>query len=210
MKDYKSVWKKLVHSGSANRINHLQYCILKAMSAKSNLDKKLILEKIVRKSFTPITNKVKLANGQNRFDGIRYSYNYDSVLNIPFKEFFDNDAEIALFRELRDSITPRRIDVRYAFFFVANDMPAVHKVVQAAHVAYVAGHNVGVSTPENTHFVIFGIDNMQEAIDFLDHHQIRYEKFIEPDMDNKITAIATGALPLEYKKKFRGFNLLTI
>lgn len=217
MKDYKSIWKTLANNKQNNKHYHIQYCILKAMTAKTNTDKIILAAILLEKAFSPISNLKKLVNGRKKWDMLHHKLpdwigEHLIILGIRAKDFFENDEELKQFIEIWNATAKENnlIDRKYVYFFVDKTIPIVQYIVQTAHVAYVAGHQLSTVDPYHTHFVIFETEDIKNDVTFLFKNNIKFRTFNEPDLGNKITAIVTE--PLEIKKKllFQDFKLLTI
>lgn len=111
MKDFKTAWKTLANNKNNTLANHLQYAVLKAMSAKSN-DKLEIIHSILTAHLSRISNKNKLANGRSQYDCLRNDYNphwFARKSDVIFGElemnFFESEEECNLYHKLMDSFS---------------------------------------------------------------------------------------------------------
>ena len=115
----------------------------------------------------------------------------------------------------------------YTYIFVRQDLSPEQIAVQSAHVTMQMGyeyarkgegtdlaniHSKG-SDPRETYFILVGVRN-QEALlaveSILTKFDISYERFIEPDIGDQVTAIATYPLNRENRGPLLAFNLLKI
>lgn len=84
-------------------------------------------------------------------------------------------------------------------------MQSVHAGIEAARQ--------GLIDPEieHPHLVVLTVPTQREllrAADLLDHAGIKYRQFVEPDLDNSVTAICTAPVSGEQRKHFRRYPLL--
>lgn len=102
---------------------------------------------------------------------------------------------------------------RYAYFFTRQDIFREYQLVQTAHVAYKLGSKLGKDAdPNNTYFTCVGVRNLEalEAVEkILVTFGIKYESFIEPDLNNgEQTAIAVYPIEEDKRDVLMAFNLL--
>lgn len=220
MKDWKTIWKKFAQDKKVTSYDVIKYCILKAISAKSNIDKTNLVAYFLEKAFTPIRKKSKLANGRRPWDCLHYKFsdwhkpikeNF-IIFDVKGDEIFDTDEEFNQFIEIWNatSETSELVGRRYVYFFIDKTLSPVQYAVQAAHVAYVLGQKHKQENPEQVHFILMETNDIHQSRAFLKMNNIPFEQFIEPDFGNKLTAIASVALDVRYKSLFSEFPLLTV
>lgn len=78
-------------------------------------------------------------------------------------------------------------------------MQSCHAVIEACQAFGITG------IPS---LVLLGVNDFDDCLTHLNRVGIRHVSFREPDMDNKITAVATEAVGGESRKHFRKYNLL--
>lgn len=91
------------------------------------------------------------------------------------------------------------------------DLTHSQQVVQASHAciessrAFLAGEDV------HPHLVVFGVKNqtkLRRVTEHLKQVGIRYKEFVEPDIGNELTAVATAPLSGEDRKHLAKYCLL--
>lgn len=86
------------------------------------------------------------------------------------------------------------------YVFVRRDLRHPQQIVQACHAAYEAGKLL-ISDPthlDELHLVAISVSNeskLRKAAAHLDELGIRYRAFVEPDLNNEMTALATEPVP---------------
>lgn len=234
MKDFKKVFKELARAKQATAADHLEYFILKAISAKSNHSKAQIASEMIKEAFRPVTNKVKLENGMHPHHGLDvamaeawiYPVNFEelSKRNLstrPLLECIENDLELkqyqSIIKEIKDSLFANGefLDKDYSFFFVRDDIDPSYQAVQAAHAALLLGQHLSKKNINlnDLNFVVCAASS--EQIDKYIPERIKAStenvelvKFVEPDIGNKVTCIATTPIPYSHKNVFGDFKLL--
>lgn len=215
MFDYKTAWK--------NQANHTaletaQYCVLKATLAKSN-QKLEIAQALLRRAFTPITNKTKIFNGRTPFDTLNNVIRTVAATNWS-KSFCGNDLKEALgeedwatYKELAGQLVTKDIaksEPEYMFIFVRQDISPEYQAVQGMHVAYKAGHHFK-SNPDETYFVLVGVPNeesLEEIKEKLDANAVGSVEFKEPDIGNVVTAVASEPIKAHRKRFLKNYDKL--
>lgn len=204
--NWKTIWKQLSKDKKATAQHHYQYCILKALKAKSN-NKLEIAQALLRRAFTPVTSETKLANGRTAWDSInRARPHSNTIFGIPITEFL-SEEEQPLYWELvnhskEDDIRSNEPD--YLIIFVRQDISKEQQAVQAAHATFVAGTTFEHKSPEQVNFVLIGVEDETKLLSLecsLEERGIKYVIFREPDLASSITAIATEPLK-EHQKRF--------
>lgn len=136
------LWKKLANEKKIQSRDVAAYVLIKALYAKSN-DKLEVAKALLYKSFTPITNSNKLANGSTTFGCLEYALNraYWSTL---MEELMPEEKEqfLSLMGKLQKE---EWSDTTYAYILVRTDIPKVHQAVQAAHATMLMGQQVPAS-----------------------------------------------------------------
>ena len=101
--------------------------------------------------------------------------------------------------------------VNYIYIFVRTDISFEAQCVQAAHAAIESARNFLNPDAIHPHLVICGLKSektWQSTIAKLDGNGIKYQVFIEPDLDNIPTAIATEPISGDLRKPFSNYQLL--
>lgn len=229
----KTLWKSLADSKSITAANMIEYAILRAMASKSG-DKPAVAKHLIRKSFTPITRPMKLANGCEPFHALSRSMNpvtlrrsvisdgkqgwsYEAwngvpytIIGVPVLDLLTED-EIVEFNEIYKEITPKRVVRRYSYFFTRQDIFAEYQLVQTAHVALELGNKLTPDQVKDLHFTVCGVPDLEalEAVErVLQSIKAPYEVFKEPDIGNQKTSI--GVYPIEEHKRgiLKSYGLL--
>lgn len=201
-RNYKSYWKLLANSKCNNAVHHIQYCALKALSSKSN-SKQEIAEALVRKAFTPRAGTDWLKANRAARDAFYTNtiFGYDKSL------FFENEHEEQQFKYIIYNIQGTNIasnEPDYVFIFVRQDISKEQQAVQAAHATYCAAAKFQPQEPEKAHFVLVGVRNEYElklVMQSLEARDCDFVSFIEPDLANSVTALATKTMK-EHQKRF--------
>ncbi len=100
----------------------------------------------------------------------------------------------------------------YVYVIVRSDLPPQHITVQAAHAAIAATNTFEVARGMHPHLVVCQVANEREldaAFNRLKKLGVPCCAWYEDDMNNSLTAIATGLLRGSERKTLRRFKLLT-
>lgn len=104
----------------------------------------------------------------------------------------------------------------YVYIFTRQDISPEQQLVQSSHVAlklgfYAANDDSIMMDPDNTYFTCVGVRN-ERALgavgDILDDYDFGYECFIESDMNDEITSIATYPIHEDNRGPLLAFNWL--
>ena len=116
MKDFKTAWKNLANNKNNTLASHLQYAVLKAMSAKSE-NKVEIIHSILINALTRVSNKNKINNGRIPYDCLRNDWNPlwfarkgTTIFGHHEMDFFDSEEECAKYHTLMDSISIKSLE----------------------------------------------------------------------------------------------------
>lgn len=136
------LWKKLANEKKIQSRDVAAYALIKALYAKSN-DKLEVAKALLYKSFTPITNSNKLANGSTTFSGLGYAL-YRAYWSTLMEELTPEEKEqfLSLMGKLQKE---EWSDITYAYILVRTNIPKVHQAVQAAHATMLMGQQVPAS-----------------------------------------------------------------
>jgi hypothetical protein len=98
---------------------------------------------------------------------------------------------------------------RHFYVLVRKDLPLAQQLVQAVHAAHEAGIRFG--DPERISSTVLcsvpDEPSLLQAKERLDSHGIKSSMFIEPDIGNKATALATEPLFGKARKVMSSFPL---
>lgn len=211
-KDINTLWKTLAANKQNSSVNHIQYCILRAMEAKGE-DKLAITKHLMRKAFSPITNINKLSNGSTPFQSIadnRYVMNTKTILSVPQEELM-SDEEIVIYRELLSQVTPQALVRRYSYFFTRQDIFEEYQLVQTAHAALELGSKLPPAQVKDLHFTCCGVDNLEQLENVervLISMHLPYVVFREPDIGNQMTSIGVYPVAEHRRGILRNYKLL--
>ena len=230
MKDFRNTFKTLARSKATTRAHHLQFALLKALTAKTNIDRNLIAGLIVQNHFTRITNEIKLMNGLPQWFGLRQAVTetWEDIHNIEAGRSvnslisdLENAFEINAFKDLLTLIGSQVVEdelpevKRYAYIFVRTDLTQEQQVVQSNHCALELGAELVLNEidPYNLYFVVCSAKDEQELFEFQDFFEmygVKTTSFMESDLNYSNTAF--GTFPITERKKnkyFQNFQLLT-
>ncbi len=85
------------------------------------------------------------------------------------------------------------------------------KCVQSCHAAIESAKYLFSNNKEHPHLVVCEVKNensLKKAIENLNQTNIKYKVFIEPDIGDEITALATEPLSGEERRFFKKYQLL--
>lgn len=228
MKDFKKIWKDLANKKEVTAIDTILYCLFKAYTAKSNADKVVILSRLLAKAFTPITNKNRLEKGCTPWSTLlyrvfwtiqrvkgdpKYLVNCKGMLSV-----FENTGEreglayllIAAYKEINNSKS-ERFDPPYTYIFVRQDISNEQQLVQSSHIALELGAKMDHDF-RGLHFTVIGVGDLKELEDTKENLEklgISFEYFIEPDIGDQMTAIATYPIHAQKRRLLSKYRLLT-
>lgn len=103
--------------------------------------------------------------------------------------------------------------IQYVYVFVRVNMLPVQIAVQACHAVLEMGKEHNDRIMEHPHLLLFGVPDeaeLRKVSKLLTKNKITHYHFVEPDMNNSLTAFAT--YPINYnaevRKKLRKYKLL--
>ena len=224
MKDFRTAFKAIANEKKNTAWNHISLCVLRAMVAKTNKDKYEIATAQLMRAFSlnkrsceydyqGIYNAL-ISNGlvlPREGDLSKYGFPYNQ---------FESHEEHVLFCELvtkiRDSVfkTGSFPDKEYAFIFVRKDISPEQIIVQSNHASIELGHRLSTAghSITNLHIALIGVDDLsalETAGEILRENNFQYVFFLEPDMDNEVTAIASYPIKSSEKRFLRGYDKLS-
>ena len=97
----------------------------------------------------------------------------------------------------------------YIYVLVRNDLSIPQRAVQASHACIESAKKF--LTKEHPSVIICSVKNenvLENACAYLDNNNIKYERFLEPDIDYSLTAIASEPLYTTDRKIFSKFQLM--
>lgn len=103
---------------------------------------------------------------------------------------------------------------QYTYFFTRQDIFKEYQLVQTAHVAFKLGAKLGLkdANPDNMYFTCVGVRDLvglNAVKKILQKFDIRFEEFIEPDLnEGEPTAIALYPIDEDKRDILMAFNLL--
>ena len=224
MKNFKEHFRQLARQNLTTITDVIVLAAYKALNAKSNTDKLDIFISILGQSFTPVTNPIKLANGQTphqklkiQLAGGRIWFSDGSSTNtlkqIVEKEVSENAEEILMFLQLFANALDRISDIRetqYSYVFVNPGLSASQRIVQTNHAAIELGHELNRQniSIKDLHLVLCPLTDANAISNLLSENNIANVKFQEPDLHNQVTAIATWPVARSRRSVLRKFPLL--
>ena len=237
MEDYKQIWKSLkgsttnkstgksVEKHMASAAEMLSYCLIKAMTAKSlktDEERQTLAVILVERAFTPIHNEKKLSNNRNTkhisvyrsaWDA-RYNNRYVGLLNMTEDEKSKLWDYIEYIKKW--AYAEAKKEEFYSYIFVRTDiLNPVQMAVQASHAFGCMMHEAHdrVLDPNELNIVLCEAKDGSE----LDEIKSRFESngigtsiFLEPDLEDAITAMASYPVSEYQKKLTKEYKLLAI
>ena len=101
---------------------------------------------------------------------------------------------------------------KYSYVFVREDLPNTVKLVQASHVCMEMGFVTRL--PEHPTFLVAlsikDEKNLKKLADKLEHQNIKFNIFFEPDFAYGYTALCTEPVEFGKYKIFEKYNLIEI
>ena len=186
--------------------NILLKILTKTINAKSN-DKIAVLEGLISKSFTPVSNSRKLSNGRRPYDAVHFG-----LLKLNFRRFRDAVTEDMepFINHLLKNINDLK-DKTGCFFVTRQDLSSVQQLVQTAHVAAVMGQREKLDM-NHTNFIVLGVSNETELLETLGNlrKSVGCYTFSEPDMDNQITSLVTPPIRYSLARRLKALRNLTL
>lgn len=215
-KNWKTHWKAHTLNKDATALHHFQYCVLKALGAKSNA-KLEIAQALLRRAFTPVKEEI---HGRTAFDTVRrvnyqaiwHWRNTKQIFGLDASLFFnaeDEEAYVNLVGEIY-SQNIAKSEPEYMFVFVRQDISPEQQAVQAAHATYKAGCTFGYN-PDTTNFVLVGLpkeEHVTQAANLCEANGHETVSFIEPDLGDTLTAIAVRPMKERHKRFLREYKKL--
>lgn len=189
---------------------------LKALKAKSNMPKDDIFVALLQKHFSPKGNsKLKWQALEQAAKHVTFWYqNIDHVTKFKynFREIFENDEEFKEFHRLIKNIKYYKLGRKYVYYFTAQDMTPEQQGVQAGHALFKLGTKLGKDVnPDSIYFQWVGVKDSQELEEVYRKHYRKYASvvFYEPDLGNRLTAVAYHPILWNKREDFLDYPLLT-
>ncbi len=220
MKDYIPYWKELAHDKAITVHDTINYCLLKALKAK-NPDKLTVAVGLMQQAFTPVTNRVKLENGQRQYQGLyKTGIGWVSALERSPSKLRDSALETEeehrdfnkLWRESYNALEKELVEY-YTYIIVRQDISPEQQSVQAAHATLKLGASL-VDSPvslNNLNFVLCGVKNEDEvkgAAEYLYSCGYDTVEFRESDINDEVTAIASFPIKSTKKRFMKRYKIL--
>lgn len=209
MKDFKAIWKAKAASKNITTEDVVIHAILRTMAAKSK-DKRDILRYFITRAFK-----------EHKSDGWYALINAVNVVEWRAKRgqvceltsCLETELEEKIFLSLLDSLRPYDFDRVYTYVFVRQDISPEYQLVQAAHATMALGKALAPEhDPHNTYFTVVGVadgKSLTDVIPMLKANGFPYVAFVEPDIGNQVTAIATHPIHWAARRPLKGFPLLS-
>jgi hypothetical protein len=210
MKDFKAIWKAKANSKNITVEDVVAHAILRTMAAKSR-DKRDILRHFIVRAF-----KEHKTQGWSALidavDTIEYRLKYGHLV-MSMLEALETPEEEKMFLSLLVSLRPYDFDRVYTYVFVRQDISPEYQLVQAAHATMALGQALAPDQDaHNTYFTVVGVPDgksLTDVIPMLKANGFPYVAFVEPDIGNQITAIATHPIHWAARRPLKGFPLLS-
>lgn len=213
-KDIKEIWRALAQNKQITAKHMVEYAILRAIRSDRS-DKLSSVRYFIRKSFTPITNTSKLANGRKPFDILArwdVSYRNNNYILGQKAEDILTDEELKEFVDLYKCVVPELVVKHYSYFFTRQDISEEQQLVQTAHTALELGNVLTKSEVNNLHFTCIGVPDLEALGDVervLQKIRAKYVIFKEPDINNEMTCIAVYPIAEHECGVLKSYKLLT-
>jgi len=97
------------------------------------------------------------------------------------------------------------------YVLVRKDLPPAQQVVQSCHAAFEAARSFLPAGQEHPHIIVCQVRDeltLRQSLDKLQTHGVRCRAFLEPDLGNELTALATEPVFDGTRRLFRRFPLL--
>lgn len=226
MKDFREAYKNLARAKRVNACDIMRLCIYKAMDAKSITPKAIIANQLIRRAFTPITRKNKLDNGNSpwqRVRGLLASLHwFCKMQGKDPKQLFsplETVDELNLFTQIVADVYDKYRETQeenarsYVYIFVRQDLSPEYQLVQAAHVAAKMGSRsiMPLDKFDELYFTVIGVPDMaglNTAIKDIEIVGGKAYSFVEPDIGNLVTAVASSPIPATQRKRLLSYKLL--
>lgn len=211
MFDYRKMWKHLVSNRNAEAHHVVQYIVFKALDkAEGNVERAINYAlQALCKAFTPVSNQNRVINGHEPL----YSL-YEAIWKAhwPGREILGAPSAVMSFEERQKfnqvlaglynmGTLKEYYQRRYVYIFVRQDISPEYQLVQASHVALKLGFQVALDhslphpvDPSNLYFSVIGAKDLAELGQIQDHLKqrgITHHVFVEPDIGDQITAVAS-------------------
>ena len=212
MKDFTSIWKQLASTKTVTAKDMFAYSILRAMAAKSE-SKREVAKSFVAKSFRKKKTQTRYEAAENAHRVVKDELRWiQKILGAPIEEIFSSEEEHEMFKDILETFT-FDFDRVYTYVFVRQDLSPEYQLVQAAHATMVLGQKMPSNfDARKTYFTVIGVPNeweLKEVKRILNENGFPFEEFIEPDIGNEITAVATHPIHWLKRKQLKNYSLLT-
>jgi hypothetical protein len=97
------------------------------------------------------------------------------------------------------------------YVLVRKDLPPAQQVVQSCHAVAEAARSFLPAGQEHPHIIVCQVRDepaLRQSLHRLQTHGVRFRAFLEPDLGNELTALATEPVFDGTRRLFRRFPLL--
>ncbi len=225
MQDLRKLWQHLARSKSVESYHVVQYAILHSLyETNGNIENatNLALKKL-NTAFSPIKNKNKLDNGQKPLSALKLAiaraHGLRDVLGGPPELLSGKDLtnyRKVIYTLSNETAVKEYFDRKYVYIFVRQDISPEYQLVQSSHIALKLGWMMGFdrsleSDPNSLYFAVIGVPDL-DGLKFVQEHlkslEITQHSFIEPDIGNEMTGVATYPIPVNQRKPFQNYKRL--
>jgi len=211
MRDFRPLWKHLTNTTGASAYHTIQFAIIQALY-KTNGDPEKASQvalKTINQAFTPISKRKRLENGHHPLMNLKkaladafHKTNGGDVLGGPPELFTKEDLSLYnnTLYHLSKFDLKEYFDRKYVYIFVRQDISPEYQLVQSSHVAL--DRSMDPVDPNQLYFSVIGVNNLQELESVkteLKNLEITHHQFIEPDIGDQVTAVAT--YPVHNRKR---------
>ena len=177
-------WKRLANSKMIQPYDVAAYAIIKALYSKSN-DKVGVARGLLLKSFTPITNQIKLDNNDSDpFQSLNVAV-YEAHRKSTLVKELDKEQYAGYVDGGVAGRKEKFSDPVFCYILARTDIPKVHQLVQTSHVTMEVGHYLGKKNYKikNLHFCVLDGGNAKDIQEALKTIKIQALSFFEPDAE---------------------------
>jgi hypothetical protein len=225
MKNFREDYKTLARAKKTTAYDVMRLCIYKAMDAVSIQPKDVTANQLIRRAFTPITRKNKLDNGNEPWQKVRNLLSSlhwfckmqkkdPAQLFSPLETVDELNQFTQIVSDVFDKykITQEEQKRHYSYIFVRQDISPEYQLVQAAHVAAKMGFNqITFKNFDELYFAVIGVPDqkgLDTAIADIEHVGGKAYSFIEPDIGNVMTAVASSPILASNRKRLLSYKKL--
>jgi hypothetical protein len=223
MKDFTPLWKTKAHNKSLTRADFFQRALLRSIKAKTFItyqEKESLAINLIQQAFTPVTKQIKLENGHSEYSSVLWAANESNLFSKRIDQSLlsslETEEEEALYNQLLRNVLTKlnqKTKEQYTYIFIRKDLSREQMIVQSSHVTLLLSTKLNgqIEQPQELNFVLCGAVNESELKSIKDHfstNNIETVEFIEPDLNNQLTALASYSIAFNQRKFAKGYKIL--